>query len=176
MYSLCRDVLGVCSEHRELWDLNYVPTAGVSRKRKIFYERREDDTPLTCSFFPPRHHQYRRLRRRRRTVSDVLGAPTDDQVDIGSGVGGRHEEENAQTVRHRYNDGAGASLSVGMPASEGGAASSTAAARVAGKTTAFDKVIMVRARSARPCCFTPLSHSGVPMQVSVLDYIFSSGR
>lgn len=79
----------------------------------------------------------------------MLGASTDDQVDIGSGVEARQGEGNAQTVRHRYHDGAGASSSsVGVPASVGGAASSTAAARVAETTTtmAFGKVKVLKVR------------------------------
>lgn len=101
--------------------------------------------PLTSSFFPPPlrcHHHYRH----RRIVRDVLSAPTVDQVDVGSCVEVRHDGENAQTVRHRYNDGAaGASSSVGASAFAGGTASSAAAAaKVAETTMTFDRVLKVR--------------------------------
>lgn len=107
------------------------------------HDRLEGAVPLTrgrsCSSSSRRHPFCRR-----RSVSDVLGAPTDDQVDVGSAVEARHDEENAQTVRRRYLQGAGVASSLG--ASVGRAAPNTAAARVTGTTMAFDKVLEVSAR------------------------------
>lgn len=80
----------------------------------------------------------------------MLGAPTDDQVDIGSSNGmveaQRRGEDIAQTVRRRYNDGgAGVSSSVGGPAVPVWASSSRAAA---GTTMASDKALL-KVRAAR---------------------------
>lgn len=120
--------------------------AADSRVVTALNDRGEGVLPLTSSLFsPPPSHHYRRRRRRRRTISDVLDAPTDDQLDIGSGMEGRHGEDNAQTVRRRYNDGPAASSSVGGPAPVGGASSA-----VAGTTMTFDKVLKVRARECLP--------------------------
>eukprot|EP00752_Nemacystus_decipiens_P009877 g8812.t1 len=75
---------------------------------------------------------------------DVLGAPTDDQVDIGSGVEARRDDDNAPTVRRRHNYGAGASSSVGRPSPVGEASS-----RVAGTTMSLNKALQGERENSR---------------------------
>lgn len=92
--------------------------------------------------------------------SDVLGAPTEDQVDVGSSVVGWNDNnENARTARQRYcgrgaGAGAGASSSsAGVPASfvrkgamprVDAAAAAAAAATRTGNTMTFETVLKVR--------------------------------